>query len=138
MGQQPGQDGQSGEGGAQDMPDGSELDQHIGTLEGMLGQAKPGSVEEAGLKKSLQGLKEFKQKFDLKKSENAIKAIGKALNKPFTLNKAAEKNMSETGKKALNMQEQIVNDLMKTMADEEKKAAEAVTKTLSVEQLLKG
>lgn len=118
--------------------EGSELDQHIGQLEGLLGQAKPGSIEEAGLKKSLDYVKSYKQKLDFQKSEQIFKSIGKALNKPFVLNKTASKNMSETGKKALNMQEQIVNDLMKAMAEEEKKAAEAVTKTLGMEQILRG
>jgi hypothetical protein len=145
---QPGMPGQpSEEAGApmapgQEPSDGSELDQHINTLEGMLGQSQPGSPEQAGLQKSLDGIKAFqsslKQTYELKKSEKAIAAIGKAMKVPFTLSKAATKNMSEPAKKALNMQEQIVEDLMKSMEEEEKKAQEAITKTLGLEQLLKG
>lgn len=118
--------------------DGSELDQHIGTLEGMLGQAKPGSPEQAGLQKSLNGIKAFQ--LTLKKSANdkMISDIGKAMKPKFTLGKSATKNLSESGKKALNMQEQIVADLMKSMDDEQAKAATAITKTLDFEQLLKG
>lgn len=141
---QPGMPGQPGEDpNAQMEPgsDGSELDQHIGTLESMLSQSKPGSPEQAGLQKSLDGIKAFqsnlKQTYELKKSEQAIKAIGKAMKTPFTLSKAATKNLSESGKKALNMQEQIVADLMKSFAEEEARAAETITKTLSFEQLLK-
>lgn len=139
MGQQPGeQSGDSGQFGQ----DGSELDQHIGTLEGMLGQAKPGSVEQEGLKKSLNEIKtiqsNMKQKYELRKSEEAIKAIGKAMKAPFTLSKTATKNLSDHGKKALNDQEKIVDDLMKSFAEEEKKATEAITKTLDFEQILKG
>ena len=134
---QPGQ-----EMGGQEQSNGSELDQHIGTLEGMLSQSKPGSPEQAGLQKSLDGIKAFqsdlRQKYELKKSEAAIKAIGKAMKAPFTLNKAATKNMSEPAKKALNMQEQIVADLLKSMAEEEKKATASITKTLDFEQILKG
>jgi len=121
-----------------DQSDGSELDQHIGTLEGMLNQSKPGSPEQAGLKKSLDFLFGLKQKHELRKSEQAIKAIGKAMKAPFTLGKAATKNLSESGKKALSMQEQIVADLMKSMDEEEAKAKEAITKTLNLEQLIKG
>ncbi len=144
MGQgQPGQDpnAASGQEMGQEGSDGSELDQHIGTLEGMLSQSKPGSPEQGALQKSLDGIKAFqsdlKQKYELKKAEKAIAAIGKAMKTPFTLSKAATKNMSEPAKKALSMQEQIVADLMKSMEEEEKKASEAITKTLSIEQLLK-
>ncbi len=131
------QSGDSGELGQ----DGSELDQHIGTLEGMLSQQKPGSIQKEGLQKSLDVVKsiqsDMRQKYELRKSEKAIKEIGKAMKAPFTLGKTATKNLSESGKKALTMQEQIVADLMKSMNDEEKKVAEQVNKTLDFEQLLK-
>lgn len=149
MGQQPGQPGQEGQDpnaapGQEMAPgqDGSELDQHIGQLESMLQKTEANSESYASLKKSLDGIKSFqsslKQTYELKKSEQAIKAISKAMKSPYTINKAAAKNMSQPAQKALGMQEQIVADLMKSFADEEKKAAEAVNKTLSVEQLLKG
>jgi hypothetical protein len=142
---QPGQDPNAQPG--QEMPgqeqsDGSELDQHIGQLEGMLQGSKPGSPEQGSLKKSLDGIKAFrsslKQASDLRKSEKAIAAIGKAMNPSFTLGKAATKNMSAPAQKALSQQEQIVNEMMKSFAEEEKKASEAITKTLNFEQLLKG
>lgn len=140
MGQDPNaQPGQEMPG--QEPSDGSELDSHISTLEGMLGSAKPGSPEQANLQKSLDGIKlfknELKHKYDLRKSEKAIAAIGKAMAPKFTLSKSATKNMSEPAKKALNMQEKIVDELLKSMAEEEIKAAEAITKTLNFEQLLK-
>lgn len=145
MGQQPGQDpnAQSGEETpGQEPSSGSELDQHIGTLESMLGQSKPGSPEQANLQKSLDGIKAFqsslRQTYELHKSEKAIKAISKAMKTPFTISKTATKNLSEPAKKALSMQEQIVQDLMKSMSDEEAKASEAITKTLNLEQILKG
>ncbi|HEY5236381.1 MAG TPA: hypothetical protein VIJ14_09405 [Rhabdochlamydiaceae bacterium] len=147
MGQQPGQPGQedeqSGDSGqfGQPQSDGSEMDQHISTLEGMLGSAKAGSPEQAQMQKSLDGLKSFRKSLkdasDLKKSEQAIKAIGKAMKTPFTLSKNATKNMSEPAKKALNSQEQIVQDLMKSFEEEEKKASEQITKTLNFENLIK-
>lgn len=144
---QPGQDPNAQPGQEADMPgqeqsDGSELDQHIGHLESMLQKTEVGSIEYMNFKKSLDGIKAFKsnlkQKYDLRKSEKAIADIGKALKSPFTLSKAATKNLSEPAKKALSMQEEIVEDLMKSFAEEEKKAAESITKTLNFEQLLKG
>jgi len=143
MGQDPNsQPGQEGGMPGEEQTDGSELDSHISTLEGMLGSAKPGSPEQAGLQKSLDGIKlfknELKHKYDLRKSEKAIAAIGKAMAPKFTLSKAATKNMSEPAKKALNMQEKIVDELMKSMAEEETKATESITKTLNLENLLKG
>lgn len=138
---QPGQPGQEGQMPGQES-DGSELDQHIGTLEGMLSQSKPGSMEQAGLQKSLNGIKAFqsslKQAFDMKKSEQAIAAISKAMKVPFTIGKTATKNLSESAKKALTKQEEIIEDMMKAMDEEEKKVAESITKTLNLEQLLKG
>ena|ERR1035437_6482099 len=143
---QPGQEGQDPNAQPGQDPsaqNGSELDQHIGQLESMLQKFEPGDSEYAGLKKSLDGIKahqnSIKSKYDLRMAEKAIAAIGKAMKSPtpFTIGKAASKNLSEPIKKALSMQEQIVSDLMKSMDDEEKKVAEAVNNTLSIEQLLK-
>jgi hypothetical protein len=150
MGQQPGQPGQDPNAPGQEDPnaqmqpgqDGSELDGHIQTLESMLQKTEVGSLEYMNFKKSLDGIKSFqsslKQSYDLKKAEQAIKAIGKAIKSPFTLSKAATKNLSEPAKAALNDQEKIVNDLMKSFEEEERKASEQIKKTLNFEQLLKG
>jgi RNA-binding protein YhbY len=142
VGGMPGQDELSGNsGGLDSQSNGSELDQHIGTLESMLQNSKPGSPEQSQLQKSLDGIKAYqnniRQKYELHKSELAIKSIAKSMEPKFTIGKAATKNLSSTATKALNMQEQIVADLMKSMEDEEKKTAEAITKTLNLEQLLK-
>jgi hypothetical protein len=122
--------------------DGSELDQHIGTLESMLQKSDPTSPEALSLKKSLDGIRSFqstlRQASELKKSEHAIKEIGKAMKKPLQMRPTATKNLSEHGKKALNDQEKIVEELMKSFAEEEKKVTEAITKTLDFEQVLKG
>lgn len=141
---QPGQEGDIG-GGSEKMEqdpgtDGSELDQHIGTLESMLQKSDPTSSEALSLKKSLEGIKAYKntlkQTYDLKKSEKAISAIGKAMKPAFTVSKSATKNLSEHGKKALNMQEQIVSDLMKDFQDQQDILSQEVNKTLSFEHLL--
>lgn len=139
---QPGQPGEEGAApGQPPQTDGSELDQHIGQLEGMLGQSKQGSPEQQTLQKSIQGIKSvqssLKTAYDLKKSQDAIKTIGKNLKTPFTLSKTATKNLTVPQTKALNDQEQLIQDFMKTFDEESKKTGEAITKTLSVEQLLK-
>jgi hypothetical protein len=144
---QPGQDpnadvSQEGQIPGQESPNGSELDSHISQLESMLGKTETGSLEYMNLKKSLDGIKSFqsnlKKAHDHKVSELTLKSIQKAMQPKFNLGKTATKNLSESGKKALNMQEQIVADLMKSMDDEQAKAQEAITKTLDFEQLLKG
>lgn len=141
----PGQEGEAAPG--QEMPgqgpaDGSELDQHIGTLEGMLQKADPTSSEALSLKKSLDGIKAFKtslkQASDLRKSEAALAAIGKAMKGQFTLGKVATKNLSENGKAGLSSQQDVLDNVMKSFAEEEQKATEAIKKTLSLEQVLKG
>lgn len=144
MSGQPGQEPAPGEEKPDGMvtdgtePDGSELDQHIGTLESMLQKSDPTSDDALTLKKSLEGLKAIQHSFHMAKSNKAISQIAKNMKPPFVLGKRAEKNMPEHAKKALSMQDQIVDDLMKSMAEEEQKASEQIKKTLDFEQLLKG
>lgn len=141
-GAMPGEDPNAQMEPGQEQSDGSELDQHIGTLESMLQKTDSNSPDFASIKKSVDGIKAFQSNLklasDLKKSEKAIQAIAKAVRPPFVLSKTATKNLSEPAKQALTMQEQIVSDLMKSFEEEEKKAAESITKTLNFEQLLKG
>ena len=73
MGQQPGQPGQEGQDmNSPESPDGSELDSHIGQLEGMLNKSKQGSPEQGALQKSLDGIRAFqsnlRQASELRKS----------------------------------------------------------------------
>lgn len=132
QGGQPGQDPNSP--GSPDSS-GSEMDQHISTLESMVNKQDANSPGFADMKKTLDSMKNL---VEMKKSEKAISAIAKAMKPKFTVGKGANKNLSEHGKKALNDQEKIVEDLMKSFAEEEKKASEAIVKTLSLENLLKG
>ena len=113
----------------------SEMDQHISTLESMVNKQDSNTPEHADMMKALN---EMKTLVEMKKSEKTINAIAKAMKPKFTIGKGANKNLSEHGKKALNDQEKIVEDLMKSFADEEKKASEAIVKTLNFENLLKG
>lgn len=123
-------------------PDGSELDQHISQLEQLLGKSEFGSDEMETLKKSLNEIKIFttsiKQSSDIKKAQKAIENIGKALKTPkmpFKLSQQASHNMPDSAKKAVNMQEEIVNSIMKSWKEEEEKASKDIKNILTIEGL---
>lgn len=137
-GQEPGQE-MPEEGQAPSQPEqaGSELDQHISKLEGMLG-----SNPEPEIQKSLQAIvslrKAEKQALDMKKSELAIKGIAKALHKPaFKLSATASHNLSDNAKKAVSLQHKIVTDVMAKWEEEESKASKDIKNILNVEGLFK-
>jgi len=123
-------------------PEGSELDQHIAKLESMIAKAEACGPDE--IKKTVEGFqdigsdlrklqKSWKEQSDLRKSQNAIKGIVKALHKPaFKMSKQASINLNDTAKQAVSMQHKIVSDVMAKMEAEEKRA------TNSVESILAG
>lgn len=154
---QPGQEGgQPGQPGAQIQDDsrgvgqqaqgtggmqagGSELDQHIGELEGLMAKAEYGTENWEVLKKSLDGLKNIKVSFDLKKNEALIKSIGENLRKkkPLVLNPRAKHNLGEPQKAALSLQHKIVGDIMDTWDKEAKGIPTQITEILQSEGLSK-
>lgn len=118
-------------------PAGSELDQHINKLEGMLGSNASPEV-----KKSLQDIldlrKAEKLASDIKKGDLAIKGIAKALHKPaFKMSTQASHNLTGNAKNAVSLQHKIVNDVFKSWQEEESKASKDITAILNVEGLLK-
>lgn len=136
-GQEPQVQGQEQMEPASEHPDGSELDQHIAKLEGMLGKSEPEEMI-----KALHELKSFRksqlQAIELKKSYEAISGISKALHKPaFKLSRQASHNMNDNAKKAVSLQHKIVDDVMKKWEEEEYKAAKNIHQILSVEGLVK-
>jgi hypothetical protein len=144
-GEQPGESGQPGmesqpeQGQSQPGMEGqpSELDQHIGKLEGMLGQNTDPEIQ-----KSLNEIKNLRkaEKFalEMKKSEKAIAGIAKALHKPgFKLNALAQHNLSDSAKKSVSMQHKIVSDIMEKWEKEENNASKDITKILNIENLIK-
>lgn len=143
--QQPGMPGQVAQSG-QDQdpssahPQGSELDQHIAQLEGMLGKGE--ELDTEALMKAVQDLKTFqkKMKFDIemKKSYAAIPEIAKALHTPaFKIGKLAQHNMDSNAKTAVSMQHKIVSDVMKSWAAEESNTSSEISKILGIEGLTK-
>jgi hypothetical protein len=134
---QPGQSGQeSGQPGAQIQDDsrgvgqqtgaagapqgmgGSELDQRIGELEGLMAKSEYGTEQWETLNKSLASLKSIKVTLDLKKNEQLIKSIGANLKKPLIMSGRAKHNTPNHIKEAVSMQHKIVNELMDTWQKE--------------------
>lgn len=116
---------------------GSELDQHINKLEGMLGKDTNPEVQ-----KSLNEIKSLRkaEKFaiEMKKSEKTITGIAKALHKPaFKIGVQATNNLTDSAKKAVTLQHKIVDDIMKAWDGEKNKAEKDITKILNIEGLLK-
>lgn len=131
-----GQEGMEGEQGAEAAPvQGTELDQHIGQLESMVGGGKDVKPEE--IKKSLEKIKAFKMASDMRTNMKAIKNIKKAMKPKFGLGKQAASNLNDNAKKALSMQESIVSDVMKSWEAEDARAKKDITKLLGVEGLVK-
>ena len=115
----------------------TELDQHIAKLESMIQKS-----EDQDLKKSLQELvmvrKAELQAIQMKKSDQAIKGIVKALHKPaFKLGVQASHNLNSNAKQAVSMQHKIVSDLMEKMEAEEKRASADIKSLLNIEGLTK-
>lgn len=144
-GEQPGQPGQEpgaapgAASGAPGQPGGSELDQHINTLESML--KKPGAKPEE-IQKSLQELVAFRkselQALELRKSAAAIKGIAKALHKPqFKMSATASHNLKDNAKQAVSMQHKIVSNVMAKMEEEERRASTDIKSLLNIEGLTK-
>jgi hypothetical protein len=121
-------------------PDGSELDQHIATLEGML--KKTEELDADDLKKAVADLKSlqksYKEKNDLRKSAMAIPRIARAMHKPqFKFGVQAQHNLTSTAKAAVNMQHEIVNHVLQKWEEEEGKAGKDILSTLGIDGLVK-
>lgn len=122
-------------------PQGSELDQHISTLEGMLNKSE--GVNPADLilvVNKLQSLrKSMHDQAELAKSAAAIPKIAAALHKPqFKFGVQANHNLSTSAKAAVSMQHKIVNEVMQKWEQEEQKAGKDILSTLSIEGITKG
>jgi hypothetical protein len=152
----PSQDGQPGQEGQQ--PDGaqiqdssrgvgqqaqgaggSELDSHIGELEGLMAKAEYGTESWETLNNSIAKLKSIKVSLDLKKNEALIKSIGANLKakKPLVLNPRAKHNLTEPAKAALTMQHKIVEGIMETMEKESQGLPTDIVEILRFEGLTK-
>lgn len=139
--EQPGQPGQEAAQQGQEQPDsahpqGSELDQHISTLEGMLGKSELTEDDIASIQKSIANIKFASE---MKKSDLAVRNIAKALapKAPFKISNTAEHNLKPSAKAAVNAQEQIVSNLMKAWDEQEKALSSQIGNVLSVEGLKK-
>lgn len=139
-GQDPNQDPNAQEAAPDSQnPAGSELDQHINELEGMLGKSESIDLKEVmNLTNKIKTLrKNMKQEQELKKSYKAISGIAAALHKPkFKVSQQANHNLTNSAKKAVSMQETIVNDIMKNWEEESKKTGSNILDHLKAEGLI--
>jgi len=122
--------GQSGLGG-------SELDQHIGQLEGLMAKTEYGTEQWETLNKSITNLKSIKVALDLKKNEQLIKSISSNIRKPLVISGRAKHNLNQPAKEAITMQHKIVNELMENWEKEEQGLPTEISKILQSEGLSK-
>jgi len=147
QGDQGGQDGQPGQEGApqeggqpqdSEHPQGSELDQHISTLEGMLGKSELDEKDIAAMKKSLA---DIRFGFEMKKSDRAAKGIAKALAPrtygPAKISATAEHNLTPTAKAAIHGQAKIVADIMSQWDSQEPELSKSIIDIVAREGLKK-
>lgn len=121
-------------------PQGSELDKHINELESMLQKSE--SLDPKDLSNLLVNLKKAKykmaQEIELKKSHQAISGIAKAMHKPkFKIGQQANHNLTNSAKRAVGMQQEIVENIMKSWEEEKTKAGKDILSQLKVEGILK-
>ena len=130
-------EGQPGQPQSQN-PNGDELDQHIQKLEGMLGKSEISSLDLGDLKKTLSDIRSLQVQINLNKSMASIKNIkmGK-LQKSTPLSPRVEANLPEPAKKALNMQEKIIEDVFKKWSQDESQATNAISNILNVDGIVK-
>jgi len=115
---------------------GSEIDQHISKLQGMLGKGHSPQIQ-----KSLDAIIDLRKKEklaqDLQKSQEAISGIAKALHKPaFKVGAQASHNMDDNAKRSLSLQHKIVSDVMKSWQEEEAKAGSDIKNILKIDGVL--
>lgn len=144
QGGQPGQpDGapQEGEQPGSENPQGSELDQHISQLEGMLGKSELTADDMQALQKSLASLKFG---IEMKKSDHAVHSIAKSLRPSFpaakipnAMSKSANANLSIHAKAALSLQAQIVANVMASFEEEETNLSKSIANVVAGEGLKK-
>lgn len=120
-------------------PMGSELDQHISTLEDLISKSESNEYG-SPLNKALGDLKAFaaQQKFalEMKKSEMAVKTITKNLSKPQVLGKQFQANTNKQTKESLNMHEKIVSNIMKAWDEQESKTSKSIDGILLSEKII--
>lgn len=142
-GGQPGEPGQEDSGQpqipgqemAQENPMGSELDQHLDELEGLVSKSE---LTGDDLKKAMSVLSDIKSKRQLRKSHEAIKSISLALHTPaYKVSKQAQHNLTDTAKNSLHVQQRIVDDIFKHWDEEERETSKSISTTLQIEGLLK-
>lgn len=115
---------------------GSEIDQHINKLQGMIGKGHSPQIQKT-LQEIIDLRKAEKLSSELAKSQAAIPAIAKALHKPaYKMGAQASHNMNDSAKQALTLQHKIVSDVMQKWEKEETKASTDIKNILNIEGII--
>jgi len=128
---------QTGAAGAPQGMNGTQLDSHIGELEGLMAKTDYGTDQWETLKKSIDNLKSIKVTLDLNKNAVLIKNIASNLRKSTVIGGRAKHNLAPAAKTAISMQHKIVSELMDTWSKEEKGLPTEISKILQAEGLSK-
>jgi hypothetical protein len=141
-GQGPDQDGTGPEEAdqAQMQQGGSELEQHLGTLDNLVNKAE--SLEDVkialrSLGPSIRKITEASQSMALRKSVGAMRHLKRANFAAKKHSQSFHHNMDHGRKAAVTMQAKIVEDVMKAWNDQELEARGDILETLGVENKLK-
>jgi len=139
---QPGQEGEAESAeSAQSVsqnPNGDELDSHIARLESMLGKSEISPMDLGDLKKTLSDIRSLQVQLNLTKSLDSIKNIKMApLKKSTNFSPRVQANLPEPAKKALSLQEKIVNDVFSKWEKDEQKVASDINSILNIDGIVK-
>lgn len=114
----------------------SELEAKIQELEGLLNKSEDPEIKNtiSMLKLSLSKMVQARESQKLAKSIDAMKNANKAI---ATTSKSFNQNAKENTKKALNMQQEIITDIMKKWKEEETDVVKDILSTLKTEGKIK-
>lgn len=119
---------------------GSEIDQHINKLQGMIGKGHSPQLQKS-IEEELSSIVELRKADKLAENmragKSAIDGIVKALHKPaYKASAQANHNMDDNAKKSLSLQQKIVSGVMEKWEKEEEKAGKDIRSILNVEGVL--
>ena len=116
-------------------PNEDQLGQHIEKLESMIGKSEISPMELSDLKKTLNDIRSLQVQINLTKSMNSIKSTKLAKSQSFTPKTKA--NLPEPAKKALTLQQEILDNVFKKWDTESSHAASGIASLLNIEGLSK-
>lgn len=118
-------------------PNEDELGQHIEKLESMVAKSEISPTEMQDLKKTLNDIKSLQIQMNLTKSMDSIKHNHSHKHAPLKLTPKLQANLSVPAKKALTLQEEIVNNILEKWENDSSKTSSDISSILGIEGLVK-